>query len=78
MVRTIKQSNRTTIIGDRYVTLRSYGAALDCCKSRGCKHGGLISCRGCVEYYKGICLKGLEPNVHLIELLLNTDKNQIY
>lgn len=26
MVRTIKQSNRTTIIGDRYVTLRSYGA----------------------------------------------------
>lgn len=24
MVRTIKQSNRTTIIGDRYVTLRSY------------------------------------------------------
>lgn len=26
MVRTIKQSNRTTIIGDRYVTLRSYDA----------------------------------------------------
>lgn len=26
MVRTIKQSNRTTIIGHRYVTLRSYDA----------------------------------------------------
>lgn len=26
MVRTIKQSNRTTIIGPRYVTLRSYDA----------------------------------------------------
>ena len=26
MVRTIKQSNRTTIIGHRYVTLRSYNA----------------------------------------------------
>lgn len=25
-MRTIKQSNRVTIIGDRYVTLRSYGA----------------------------------------------------
>ena len=28
MVRTIKQSNRTTIIGHRYVTLRSYDACV--------------------------------------------------
>ena len=55
-----------------------FSSALDCCKRRGCKYRGLISCKGCVEYYKGICLKGLEPNVHLIELLANPDRNQIY
>lgn len=55
-----------------------FSRALDCCKSRGCKSRDLISCRGCKEYYKGICQKGYEPNVHLIELLLNPNKNQIY